>query len=124
MFSTSITNKLVIHTGDAEITVADIAATWRGWYDHADFNPDTPVLWDLRRAEINVTETAAVELLEQLLELTNEKRSGRKTAWVFGTTTATEFAVESLGQQDWQNKVRIYQDDYDAAQAWLTSTIK
>ena len=124
MFSTSITTKLVIHTGDAEITVEDIAVTWHGWYDHADFNPDTPVLWDLRHADINITETAAVELLEQLLELTNEKRSGRKTAWVFGTATATEFAVESLGKQDWQNKVRIYQDDYDAAEAWLTSTIK
>ena len=124
MFSTSITTKLVIHTGDAEITVEDIAVTWHGWYDHADFNPDTPVLWDLRHADINISETAAVELLEQLLELTNEKRSGRKTAWVFGTATATEFAVESLGKQDWQNKVRIYQDDYDAAEAWLTSTIK
>ena len=124
MFSTSITNRLVIHTGDAEITIEDIAVTWHGWYDHADFNPDTPVLWDLRHAEINITETAAVELLEQLLELTNQKRSGRKTAWVFGTATATEFAVESLGKQDWQNKVRIYQDDYAAAEAWLTSTIK
>ena len=124
MFSTSITNRLVIHTGDAEITVEDIGVTWRGWYDHADFNPDTPVLWDLRHAEINITETAAVELLEQLLELTNQKRSGRKTAWVFGTATATEFAVESLGDQDWQNKVRIYQDDYAAAEAWLTSTIR
>jgi len=64
------------------------------------------------------------ELLEQLFELTNDKRSGRKSAWVLGTTTATEFAVDSLSNQNWQNKVRIYQDDYAAAEAWLTSTIK
>ncbi len=124
MFSTSITNRLVIHTGESEITVEDIAATWRGWYDQPDFRADTPVLWDLRQAEIKITPAAAADLLEQLLELTNEKRSGRKSAWVFGTLTATEFAVESLGKHDWQNKVRIFQDDYAAAEAWLTSPIR
>jgi hypothetical protein len=124
VFSTSITNRLVIHTGEIEITVEDIERTWRGWYDHPDFKPDTPVLWDLRHVEINMTQAAIEELLEQLFELTNDKRSGRKSAWVLGTATATEFAVDSLSNQNWQNKVRIYQDDYAAAEAWLTSTIK
>ena len=35
-----------------------------------------------------------------------------------------EFAVDLLGASDWQHRVRIFNDDMEAAVAWLTSTIK
>lgn len=124
MFSTNITDRLVIHTADSAVTVDGILAAMRGWFDHSDFNPEIPVLWDFRIAEFDLSSAAIEQLADRLLELTNEKRPGYKTAWVFGSSIAAQVAVELLGKYDWQNKVRIFQNDYDAAAAWLASIIK
>ncbi len=124
MFSTTITDKLVIHTSDSAVTVDGIVSAMRGWFDHSDFNPETPVLWDFRFAEFDLASAAIEELADRLLELTNEKRSGYKTAWLFGSSIPAQVAVELLSKYDWQNRVRIFQNDYEAAVAWLTSIIK
>ncbi len=96
----------------------------RGWFDHPDFNPEIPVLWDFRFAEVDLSAAAIEQLADRLLDLTNDNRPGYKTAWLFGSSIAAQVAVELLGRYDWQNRVRIFQNDYDAAAAWLTSIIK
>ena len=52
------------------------------------------------------------------------RRAGRKTAWVFGDSRLATAAVDLLDAHEWQHKVRIYHNDYEAAEAWLTSTIR
>lgn len=124
MFETQISNALVIHTGANRISLEDILETMRGWYAHPDFDADRPVLWDLSAATIEATEEQIAAWAEAMLTATNENRAGRKTAWVLPTSDIARMAVDLLSSYDFQNKVRIYQNDREAAEAWLTTTIR
>ena len=124
MFSTVITDRLVVHTGEDTITLEDITRTMHGWYDSAQFDPTKPILWDLRAAVFAPDLGDVARWSEENLVLILEKRAGEKTAWVFGDPDIAEQAVDLLGAYDWKNRVRMYHDDYDAAESWLTSTIK
>jgi hypothetical protein len=96
----------------------------QNWYDNPEFDPDTPVLWDLRQAEVTIREEELDSWANTNRDIINEQRAGRKTAWVFRTPEAAEFAVDLLGAYDWQHKVRIFNNDIEAAVAWVTSTIR
>ncbi len=129
MISTAITPTMVTHTGVDDVTLPQITEAMQTWYALDQFDPDLPVLWDLRTINLDLTqahlpETDLSDWSSRNLTLINAQRAGRKTAWVFGSTEAAEFAVDLLGASDWQHKVRIFNDDLEAARAWLTSTIK
>ena len=124
MINTDITPQRVIHTASGETTLAQITSATKRWYAATDFNPDIPVLWDLRDAALSITEENLDEWSSENSALINELRAGRKTAWVFGNPEAAEFASNLLGSYDWQHKVRIFNNDMEAATAWLHSTIR
>lgn len=129
MISTAILPAMVVHTGVDDVTLPQITAAMQAWYHHDEFDPELPVLWDLRNinlvlSQAQLPETDLDDWSNRNLAIINAARAGRKTAWVFGNTAAAEFAVELLGASDWQHKVRIFNDDLEAAQAWLTSAIK
>lgn len=120
---------MVVHTGADDVSLPQITEAMQAWYAHERFNPDLPILWDLRTINLDLTqaqlpETDLADWSDKNLAMINAERSGRKTAWVFGDAAAAEFAVDLLGASDWQHKVRIFNDDMEAASAWLTSTIK
>lgn len=124
MFKTEISDTLVIHTARAAVTLDDIFATMQVWYQHPDFDPERPVLWDLRNAEVEADEAGISAWAEAMRQAVNPVRAGRKTAWVLPTSEIAQFAVDLLSSYDFQNRVRIYQNDYEAAYAWLTTTIR
>lgn len=129
MISTALTPTMIVHTGKDDVSLPQITEAMQAWYAHKQFNPDLPILWDLRTINLDLTqaqlpETDLADWSDRNLAIINAERAGRKTAWVFGDAEAAEFAVDLLGASDWQHKVRIFNDDMDAAKAWLTSTIK
>ena len=124
MITTAVTPQLVTHTASGETTLAQVTEAMQGWYDDPEFDPDRPVLWDLRQASGTLPEADMDLWAEANRSVINELRSGRKTAWVLPTPEAAEFVVNVLGAYDWRHKVRIFNNDVEAAVAWLTSTIK
>lgn len=124
MFKTHISENLVIHTGVSKVTLDEILTTMRAWFSNPEFDPDKPVLWDLREAQLE----PSVEQLEawgqSMVKFTNENRAGRKTAWVLPTSAVAQTAVDLLSTYNAQNKVRIYHNDFEAAHSWLTTTIR
>ena len=115
---------MVVHTASGPTTLEQVTEAMQSWFSHADFNPATPVLWDLRKAEVQMPQTDVAEWSSRNAALIGEKRPGQKSAWVFGSARVADFAVEVLGARDWQNRVRIFNNDIEAANAWLTSTIR
>ena len=124
MISTEITDHLVSHTAAGASGFEEVTTSMEAWYTHPDFDPDRPILWDFRSAELALPDVDIAEWSERNRRAINEIRKGRKTAWVFGNSRAAEIAVDILGAFDWQHRVRIFNDDIEAAQAWLTSTIR
>lgn len=124
MFNTEITDSLVIHTAEANVSLDDIFATMQAWYSDPGFDPSRPVLWDLRAAQVSFSEDDVTTWAASMQQATNEYRAGRKTAWVLPTSEIAELAVDLLSSYDFRNKVRIYQNDIEAAHAWLTTTIR
>jgi len=124
VFRTAISDTLVIHTAHDAVTLDDIFATMKAWFDHVNFDPEKPVLWDLREASFDATQREISGWAESMLEATNRARAGRKTAWVLPTSEIAQFAVDLVSSYDFKNRVRIYQNDYEAAHAWLTTTIR
>jgi hypothetical protein len=124
VFTTDLSDSLVIHRASGAVTLDDILKTMEGWFAHPDFEAGRPVLWDLRDAEFEVSEDAVSAWAESMLTGTNRHRAGHKTAWVLPTSEVASFAVDLLASHDFQNKVRIYQNDLEAARAWLTTQIR
>jgi hypothetical protein len=124
VITTDITPQQVTHTASGETTLAQVTLAMQGWYDHAEFDPDKPVLWDARKAEMTLPDVEIEAWSETNRAIINEFRAGRKTAWVFGSAEAAEFVVNVLAASDFQHRVRIFNNDMEAATAWLTSTIK
>ncbi len=129
MITTAIQSDMIVHTGKDVVTLPQITEAMQAWYRHPQFDPELPVLWDLRDIDPGLSraqlpETDLSDWSSHNLTLINAQRAGRKTAWVFGSTEVAEFAVDLLGASDWQHRVRIYNDDMEAAIAWLTSTIR
>ena len=125
MISTDITPKLVTHTASARTDLHDITAAMIAWYDHADFDPDLPVLWDMREATFErPPEDLVTSWSESNRTLINARRPGRKTAWVLPDTEVAAFAVDLLTRSDFQHRVRIFHNDMEAAVSWLTSSIR
>lgn len=125
MISTEITPKLVIHTAVGRTELNEITAAMTAWYEHADFDPDLPVLWDMRAATFQrPAEDLVTSWSESNRVLINARRPGRKTAWVLPDTEVTAFAVDLLTRADFHHRVRIFHNDVEAATSWLTSTIR
>ncbi len=123
MFTTDLSDNLVTHRASGTVTLDDILKTMESWFGHPEFKASRPVLWDLRDAQFEVSEEAISAWANSMLTGTNANRAGRKTAWVLPTSEVASFAVDLLASHDFQNKVRIYQNDLEAARAWLTTRI-
>lgn len=120
---------MVVHTGTDDVSLSQITEATQAWYEDPQFDPELPVLWDLRKISLDVSqiqlpETDLADWTSHNLALINARRAGRKTAWVLGSESIADFAVDLLGASDWQHKVRIFNNDMEAAIAWLTSTIR
>ena len=124
MITTAITPQLIVHTASDETGLVQVTAAMQFWYGHPDFDPDRPVLWDMRAATDTLPDEDVEAWSESNSSQINERRPGCKTAWVFPNSTAAEFAVDVLGAHDWRHKVRIFNNDIEAARAWLLSTIR
>ena len=124
VLTTRISDKLVVHTGTSTLSLDDITQTMRAWFEDPAFDSEKPVLWDLRQATIDLSGEDIAAWAEENVELISARRTGRKTAWVFGDPDLAAAAVDLLGAYEWQHKVRIYHNDWEAATAWLTSTIR
>jgi len=124
VISTNITPELVTHSAVGETTLTQVTEAMRGWYSHPEFDPGTPILWDVREATMGLPDDDLEAWSDSNRPVINELRSGRKTAWVFSDPEAAEFTSNLLAAHDWQHKVRIFNDDIEAAKAWLASTIK
>ncbi|MEM8765864.1 MAG: hypothetical protein AAGE43_00340 [Pseudomonadota bacterium] len=129
MISTAITGDIVVHTAADDVSLEQISEAMQAWYQHADFDPERPVLWDLRAVTMElerdgITPERVTSWSESSSAVINAERAGRKTAWVFGEDGTAELASELLGAYDWQHKVRIFANDMEAARAWLFSTIR
>ena len=129
MITSTIKSDMIVHIGKDDVSLPQITEAMQAWYDSADFDAELPVLWDLRNIDLDTSQaqlpkTDLSDWSSHNLALINAQRAGRKTAWVFGSASVAEFAVEVLGASDWQHKVRIFHNDMEAAVAWLTSTIR
>jgi len=129
VISTAVKPDMIVHTGRDDVSLPQITEAMQAWYENDEFDPDLPVLWDLRSIDMDLSQTQLPEAdisdwSSRNLNIVNAQRAGRKTAWVFGNTSMADFAVELLGASDWQHKVRIFNNDMEAAIAWLTSTIR
>lgn len=124
MLTTHISKRLVIHTGESNVSLTDILSTMRAWFASPEFNPDLPVLWDLRQAELERSDEQLESWGQAMVRFTNEHRAGRKTAWVLPSSALAQTAVDLLSSYRADNKVRIYHNDVEAAQSWLTTTIR
>lgn len=124
MISTDVTPQLVVHTAIDGTTLSEITEAMTAWFEHPDFDPDLPVLWDLRTANLAPPTEDLKAWSETNRAMINARRSGRKTAWVLPDPGTAAFAVDLLARSDFQHRVRIFHNDMEAAASWLTSTIR
>ena len=124
MISTDIDTVMVVHRAAGPTTLSEVSQAMRNWYQNSDFDPEIPVLWDMRGAGFEMPTEDLEAWARQNVAETNAHRSGCKTAWVLADTRATEFLVDLLSAHDWQHRVRVFHDDIEAARAWLRSTIR
>ena len=124
MITTDISPDIVIHTAVGSTSLSEITATMTAWYRNPAFDPDLPVLWDLREASVQPPAEDLDTWSESNRATINAFRPGRKTAWVLPDPATAEFAVDLLGRSDFQHRVRIFHNDMEAAMSWLTSTIR
>lgn len=124
MLDSQFDKSLIVHTGSGDVSLDEILVAMRAWFTHRDFDPAVPVLWDLREVVIDAAAEELTQWGETMLDATNEHRAGHKTAWVLPTSEIAQAAVDLLSSHDFRNKVRIYQNDYEAALAWLTTEIR
>lgn len=129
MISSTIKSDMVVHTGSDDVSLSQITEATQSWYQHESFDPELPVLWDLTSIRLDVSqiqlpETDLADWTSHNLAIINAQRAGRKTAWVLGNASVADFAADLLGASDWQHKARIFNNDMEAAVAWLTSTIR
>lgn len=121
VLTTTHTDRLLVHTGRSTLTLADITLAMQRWYEDAAFDAELPILWDMREATIDQRIDDLAVWVTHNLTMIGARRAGRKTAWVFGDASLAAAAVDLLDAHKWQHKVRIYHNDYEAAQAWLTT---
>jgi hypothetical protein len=124
VISTAISDHLVTHTATNETGFDEVTESMEAWYCHPKFDPDLPVLWDLRGAKLQRPDSDMSGWSDHNRSLVNRLRAGRKTAWVFSDARAAEYTVNFLAAAEWQHRVRIFNDDIEAARAWLKSTIR
>lgn len=124
MLTTTRTDQLLIHTAASILTLAEITRAMQGWYEDAAFDAELPVLWDLRGATVDPDAEDLSAWVRESLQLIGAHRVGQKTAWVFGDAALAATAVDLLSAYEWRHRVRIYHNDREAAEAWLTSTIR
>lgn len=123
MLTTTRTDRILVHSGHSILTLADITRAMQRWYEDAAFDAALPVLWDLREATIDPSTDNLAAWATENLSLIGARRYGQKTAWVFGDAGLAAWAVDLLGAHEWRHRVRIYYNDREAAEAWLTTTI-
>ena len=124
VISTDFAATMVVHRAAGRIDPTDVTEAMRRWYNDPGFDPDVPVLWDMRNAEFSGPPQDLTDWVAENMTEINARRPGRKTAWVLSNSDATAFLVDLLSDHDWKHRVRVFQDDIEAARAWLTSTIR
>ncbi len=100
--------QVMIHTGSGDVSMEDVLVATKGWFSHAAFDPEYPVIWDIRDAFLDLT----IEDLRRVYALVRDalptKRTGGKTAWVH-TSGLVRAMIDVLADEfDWGSQWRTF----------------
>lgn len=112
--------RIVAHIAEGDVQVADVARALRAWFEHEQFDPDTPVLWDFVQATATLPWRDAVTFADRYGDYVNANRPAGKTAFVLADAVAAR-AIESVTSHfAWKTQWRMF-TDARAAVDWLTA---
>ncbi len=115
--------RIAIHTGSGEVSVESILSANAYWFNHPDFDPGLPVLWDIREGQlaISMDEMSAMYSLVRSA-LGEKKRTGGRTAWVH-SSALTRAIIDVVGEEfDWGSEWKAFSDISDAT-AWCLGEV-
>lgn len=110
---------LVVHNAEERVALDDFMAALTYWYEHDDFDPSVPVMWDLRDAMVDVS-FSELSVLGPLFEFVNDHRTSGKTAWVVPNELGGAVLKALYEERDWLTEWGTFSDPADAVD-WLLS---
>ncbi|MEQ8861467.1 MAG: hypothetical protein RIC56_22715 [Pseudomonadales bacterium] len=101
------------------MTLDAVAAAFHHWFEHPEFDPDLPVLWDLRGQFIQASVADIGKLHQITSALTDRRRaSGGRSAIIAATQTAGRALAGVTTNPNFVASIRVFQSEADAL-AWL-----
>ena len=98
--------QLVIHQVEGDLTLAGILLAMQSVQEHAGFQPDFAVLWDLRGNTLHISMQEIIHLHPAIVAMANKLRPQGKVAWVpatrFGETVINTLYNEHPWSQEWR----------------------
>ena len=111
----------MIHTGTEKVTVDEILDATRNWFEHAEFHPQTPVIWDLSDAFLDMTIEEMRNMYTLVRSALDSKRTGGRTGWVHPSGLVRSMISLLHNEFDWGSEWSTFQG-FDEALSWCVPT--
>ena len=109
---------VVVFTTEGALSLRDIVVGAKKWIDHADFENDINMLWDLRETSWQAAVSEFLMLSDEITDRVNTIWSGDKIACLVETKTEIALVDTHLGSLGWKAQWKGFSSDTDAM-AWL-----
>ena len=103
MIETAIdqSQRIIFQNCQGDVALFDVLTAMVKLYEHEDFDPHFPVIWNLLEANVQITIDQINNLPPEIVEIANARRPVGKTAWV-PRTTFGEITLQMLYENhDW-----------------------
>lgn len=111
---------LWVNTLEGNVRLEELFETAFTWYQHPEFSPETPVLWDLRNAFLDFSMAELLTQHRPSIDRVNRERPNGKTAWLVSSSIAAVIVQEVITTVLWAADWRVFDGTPESARAWLT----
>ena len=109
-----------VNTVTGDTIVAELFDVGLGWQKHPRYRPEIPVLWDCRRAILQVSLDQVRTHFQDSVDQVNEGRPSGKTAWLVSYKTTALILEEIIEHIHWAAEWRVFHDTQArSALIWL-----
>ncbi len=108
-----------MNTIEGNVRLDELFETAFSWYQHPQFTPEKPVLWDLRGAFLDFSLAELLTQHRSSIDRVNRDRPGGKTAWLVSSSIARVIIHEVITNVFWAADWRVFDNTPDSARAWL-----
>ncbi len=107
----------MIHRATDSVTLGDILSAIQLWFSHPEFDAQTPVVWHLGDARLDLSIQELTQLYELVRSAVASKRAGGRTAWVHSSAMVGAMINIVRDEYDWGSEWQTF-DTLDDAERW------